>query len=97
MLVVAPSAVVGGAVHDATGRPVPGARIALRRAVGAHRAEVTQRTLSDRNGRYRLCGVPAGRFVVEWLGFSTAPALTQSTTVFAVEAGARVERNLVER
>jgi hemoglobin/transferrin/lactoferrin receptor protein len=62
---VAPAAaaermIVAGVVRTAAGEPLPGARISLLRA----ERTVVSGTRTDADGRFRLEGVPAGRYVV---------------------------------
>ena len=55
-----PNGVVAGRVVDAAGRPVPGLTIEIATSSSSQR----RKTITDRDGRYEMTRLPAGRFVV---------------------------------
>lgn len=74
---------IDGMVRDATGQPLPGARVIVRTALGT----IASATSAGSDGHFRVAGIPAGRYAVEAtrLGFdrvAVSPVIVQddSTT-----------------
>jgi protocatechuate 3,4-dioxygenase beta subunit len=83
-LTVRPALVVEGRVVDASGRPVPQARIDLR-PTGAGPAPRLGTALADEHGRFRQTGLLPGVYDL----VVSAPGLTDAMETFTLEASTR--------